>query len=65
MSVIPFNVLDYAQSLVVLFHKAEGHLSKMNLTVASSWLPNKLHSLKDALRRLQTAARRIQMEAQV
>ncbi|EPB79959.1 PA domain protein [Ancylostoma ceylanicum] len=62
--VIPFNVLDYAQSLVVLFHKAEGQLSKMNLTRASSWLPHKLHSLKDALRRLQTAARRIQMEAQ-
>ncbi|KHJ96284.1 PA domain protein [Oesophagostomum dentatum] len=63
--VIPFNVLDYAQSLLVLFHKAEVQLAKLNLAKAAPWLPHKLSSLKEALRRLQNTARRIQIEAQV
>ncbi|VDP49980.1 unnamed protein product, partial [Heligmosomoides polygyrus] len=62
--VIPFNALDYSQSLLVLLHKAEVHLSKLELTKTIAWLPNKLSSLKDALRRFQNAARKIQAEAQ-
>ncbi|KAK6759989.1 hypothetical protein RB195_021502 [Necator americanus] len=62
--VIPFNALDYAQSLLVLFHKAEVQLSKLDLSKAAPWLPHKLSSLKEALRRLQNTARRLQMEAQ-
>ncbi|PIO55006.1 hypothetical protein TELCIR_23616, partial [Teladorsagia circumcincta] len=62
--VIPFNVLDYAQSLLVLFHKAEVHLSNMELTKTITWLPHKLSSVKEALRRFHSAARLIQSEAQ-
>uniref|UniRef100_A0A7I4YZN6 Peptidase M28 domain containing protein n=1 Tax=Haemonchus contortus TaxID=6289 RepID=A0A7I4YZN6_HAECO len=62
--VIPFNALDYAQSLLVLFHKAEVHLSKMELTKTISWLPHKLSSLKEALRRFHNVARTIQAEVQ-
>ncbi|KAK6033456.1 PA domain protein [Ostertagia ostertagi] len=62
--VIPFNVLDYAQSLLVLFHKAEVHLSNMELTKTIPWLPHKLGSLKEALRRFHSTARLIQAEAQ-
>ncbi|VDO20229.1 unnamed protein product [Haemonchus placei] len=62
--VIPFNALDYAQSLLVLFHKAEVHLSKMELTKTISWLPHKLSSLKEVLRRFHNVARTIQAEVQ-
>ncbi|KJH41453.1 PA domain protein [Dictyocaulus viviparus] len=51
--VIPFGVLDYAQSLTSLFQKAELSISRMNLTKAVSWLPHKLNSLKVSLERLQ------------
>ncbi|KAK6053229.1 PA domain protein [Cooperia oncophora] len=62
--VIPFNVLDYAQSLLVLFHKAETHLSSLELTETIAWLPHKLSSLNEALRRFHNASRSIQAEAQ-
>uniref|UniRef100_A0A0K0D2R1 TFR_dimer domain-containing protein n=1 Tax=Angiostrongylus cantonensis TaxID=6313 RepID=A0A0K0D2R1_ANGCA len=62
--VIPFNVLDYAQSLISLFRKVEVFLSKMDLRKASPWLPHKLNNVQVALRRFQSACRKIQLEAQ-
>ncbi|VDK73307.1 unnamed protein product [Cylicostephanus goldi] len=62
--VIPFNVLDYAQSLLVLFHKVEVQVAKLDIVKEAPWLPHKLSSLKEALRRFYNTARRIQMEAE-
>ncbi|CAJ0590177.1 unnamed protein product [Cylicocyclus nassatus] len=62
--VIPFNVLDYAQSLLVLFHKVEVQVAKLDIAREAPWLPHKLSSLKEALRRFYNTARRIQMEAE-
>ncbi|KAJ1364692.1 Aminopeptidase naaladl1, partial [Parelaphostrongylus tenuis] len=62
--IIPFNVLDYSQSLMTLFQRVETFLLKMSLGKVAPWLPYKLSNLKIALRRLQITARKIQREAQ-